>query len=127
MWQKQEGFDAITYNSESDEKVPEKYEDVPASIGVVLATITLTPNGLIKKREDVRPQFNPGIGELVVPLPGKRVKIGAQWYIPSTVRVKLQNGRYKTIKMRRVYTLKKVNGTIATISGTLVQPTLLIR
>jgi hypothetical protein len=81
-----------------------------------MGTITVAPNGHILRRENARPQFNPGIGELTAPLPEKLVKAGQQWTTDSELPVRLADGEVKRIKTRQVYTLEKVLTGIATIS-----------
>ena len=56
-----------------------------------------------------------GIGELTIPLPAEAVAIGGQWNVPREIRVKLESGAFKTIKVRELYTLEKVSAGVATI------------
>ena len=116
MWQKVEGREEITYDSKQTKKPHALYKDVATTIGVPLATVTIRPHGLIKSRKDAKPQFNPGLGELTVILPGKPIKVGQQWYVPQRLRFKLKSGQFRTIQTRQLFTLEKVDGDIAYIT-----------
>lgn len=115
MWQKVTGRPEIRFDSESDEQPHELYRNVAKTIGVSLATITISPQGVILGRESAQPHFNPGIGELTVPLPDRPVKVGQKWYIPNELRIATADGRYKRIQTRQLYTLQKVQTGVATI------------
>ena len=115
MWQKVTGRPEIRFDSESDEQPHELYRNVAKTIGVSLATITISPQGVILGRESAQPNFNPGIGELTVPLPDRPVKVGQKWYIPNELRITGADGRYNRIQTRQLYTLQKVQTGVATI------------
>src|SRR5262249_24862670 len=85
MGQSVSGRAEIKYNSQEDKTPPQGYEQVADSVGKPLATVTISPAGREVKRENAQKQFNPGIGELTVPLPDKAVKIGDEWTVPSEV------------------------------------------
>ena len=115
MWQSVSGRQVIRYNSREDEKAPPGYEHVAESVGVPLATVTIDPSGREKKRKDNRAQFNPGIGDLTVPLPEEPVAVGHQWTIPEDVPLRLPGEPIRRIKTRQLYTLRKVQTGVATI------------
>ena len=115
MWQKVTGRPEIRFDSESDEQPHALYRNVAKTIGVSLATITISPQGVIVGRTSAQPNFNPGIGELTVPLPDRPVKVGQKWYIPDELRIADADGRYKRVQTRQLYTLQKVQTGIATI------------
>jgi hypothetical protein len=87
MWQKMTGRQEISYNSASPDKPPQEYEHVAATIGKPLATITIDQRGRIVDRSNKT--FNPGIGDLTVPLPETPVKIGHQWFIAEEITVRM--------------------------------------
>ena len=116
LWQKVTGQNEVRYNSKTDEVVPQHYERIAASIGKPLAEITVSPSGAIVARKDEVTQFNPGIGVLMPRLPDYPIAIGQKWYTPQEVRIRTKDGRVKTIKLRKLYTLKKVSNQLATIS-----------
>src|SRR6185369_10385705 len=72
--------------------------------------------GRVLERKDTHSQFNPGIGELTIPLPQQKVKIGAKWTIPDEIKLKQESGQIKKISTVQVYKLEKVETGVATIS-----------
>jgi hypothetical protein len=116
MWQQLTGRQEIRYDSTSDEEPPAEYKHVADSVGKPMATVTINPAGKIVGRENARPQFNPGIGDLTVPLPAAAIRVGQQWATEGEVVVRLPDQRVKRIKTRQVYKLAKVQTGIATIT-----------
>lgn len=117
MWQHISGRAEVSYNSETDSTPPLEYERAAETIGVPLAIITVNPQGEVIKREDLKPTFNNlGLGQITMPLPNGKVKIGAQWHFPTEVLVSLPDGKVKRVKTRQQYTLESVETGIATIS-----------
>ena len=119
MWQSHtddKGAKEVSYNSQKDAMPPPIYEAVAKTVGVTLATITIDPAGKIIDRRSNQPNFNPGIGELTVPLPGKKVKIGNTWFTPEVIPLRTDDGMLKRIETRQVYKLEKVELGVATIS-----------
>ncbi len=118
MRQKQGDKPEIVYDSRKDEKAPEIFARIAETVAKPIAMITIDPSGTVVEREKqskVAAFDMGGMGELAVPLPKEPVAIGAQWSIPRETRVKLENGTYKTIKLREQYTLEKVSAGVATI------------
>ena len=60
--------------------------------------------------------FNPGIGDLTVPLPEKAIKVGAKWHLDEEVKLSDEQRRVKLVQVRHQYTLDKVESGVATIS-----------
>lgn len=116
MWQSVSGRQEVKYNSLTDEKPPPGYEMVAAAVNVPLATVTMDRHGRVIERKDTHSQFNPGIGELTIPLPQQKVKVGTKWSIPDVVKLKQDNGQIKKIETMQVYKLEKVETGVATIS-----------
>ena len=116
MWQQLSGRQEIRYDSSKDESPPPEYKHVAESVGKPLATVTISPTGRIVDRKDAKPQFNPGIGELTIPLPEEAVPIGQQWATDGELLVRLPDMQVKRIKTRQLYTLDKVETGIATIA-----------
>lgn len=119
MWQSHtddKGVKEVSYDSQKDEVPPPPYEAIAKTVGITLATITIDPAGKILDRRSDQPHFNPGIGELAVPLPGKRVKAGDKWYVPEQVTLRLDDGMIKKVDTRQVYKLEKVELGVATIT-----------
>lgn len=116
LWNKVSDRPEIKYDSRTTEKAPPGYEHVSLSMGKPLATITINAAGRITARKDAQPTFNPGIGDLTVPLPEQPVKIGGKWHVDEDVKLQDQERRVKDVKVRHQYTLDKVDTGVATIS-----------
>lgn len=116
MWQQFSGRQEIRYDSTKDETPPPEYKHVAESLGTPMATVTITPSGRIRDRKNARPQFNPGIGELTVPLPDEAVAVGQQWATEGELPVRAPDQTIKRIKTRQSYTLEKVQTGVATIA-----------
>jgi hypothetical protein len=116
MWQKLSDRPEIRYNSKTDKTPPPEYEQVAKTIGIPLTTVTFTSDGTVIKRTNTHRQANLGLGSLVMLLPPKPVKVGSRWHEPAEIRIRQRNGRQKTIKIRKQYTLKKIETGVATIS-----------
>lgn len=116
MWQQGTGRPEIRYDSAKDEEPPDEYRHVAETVGVSLGTITISPSGEILRRENARPQFNPGIGELTIPLPPEPVQVGASWSKEGELPIRLKDGPVKRVKTRQVYQLQKVQTGVATIA-----------
>lgn len=117
MWQQLSGRPEVRYDSTKDKTPPAGYEYVAESVGEPMATVTIAPNGEILRREHARPQFNPNIGELTVPLPSHAVKIGESWSKEGELLIRLPAGTTKRIKTRHFFELKKVQTGVATIEA----------
>lgn len=116
MWQSVTGRQEVKYNSLTDKTPPPGYELVASSVAVPLATVTMDRHGRVLERKNTHSQFNPGIGELTIPLPQQKVKIGTKWSIPDEVKLKQENGQIKKVATLQVYKLEKVETGVATIS-----------
>jgi hypothetical protein len=117
MWQQGSGREEIRYDSTKDQVPPDEYRHVAETVGVSMGTITISPSGEILRRENARPQFNPGIGELTIPLPVEPVRVGERWTRAGELPIRLKDGRVKRIKTRHVYQLEKVQTGVATIAA----------
>ncbi|MFK7735324.1 MAG: hypothetical protein AB8B50_04800 [Pirellulaceae bacterium] len=107
--------EALTYDSSQDEEVPDIFKPVAETIGRTLATVTINPRGQVVNRDKELKTPQLGMGELTVPLPEDLIAIGDNWAVPREIRVKLESGAYKKIKVRELYTLEKVTTGVATI------------
>ena len=116
MWQQSSGRQEVRYDSSKAEPPPAEYKHVAESVGKPLATVTISPAGRIVERKDAQAQFNPGIGELTIPLPEEAVPVGQQWSTEGELMVRLPDMQIKRIKTRQVYTLEKVETGMATIA-----------
>jgi hypothetical protein len=115
MWQGVSGRSDVHYNSATDKDPPAEYAHVKESVGKPLATVTIDLSGKVLERENNLPTFNPGLGELTIPLPPAPVKIGGEWQAPEELTLRLENNQVKKVKTRQLYTLQKVETGVATI------------
>jgi hypothetical protein len=119
MWHQMSGRQEVRYDSAKDEQPPPEYQHVAASVGEPMARITIAPDGEIIKRENARPQFNPGIGELTITLPKEPVRVGHQWATEGELPLRARpSDPIKRVKLRQQYTLEKVQTGVATIQLT---------
>jgi hypothetical protein len=115
MWQKLSDRPEVSYNSRTDKEVPPEYEFVASTLGKTLATVVVAPDGQIVKR-DGSPALNLGLGDIIMLLPPKPVKVGGRWHEPSEIQGRLSDGTVKRIKVRKSYTLEKVQTGVASIN-----------
>ena len=105
----------VKYNSEVDEEVPEIFKNVASTLATPLATVTINPRGQVLDRDKELKTPQLGMGELTIPLPDEPIAINSEWAVPRDMRVKLESGGFKAIKVRELYTLTKVSAGVATI------------
>ncbi len=117
MTQQNGDRDEIRWDSQSGEKPPTAFSVVAEQIGTPLSTVTIDAKGAELKRENhAGSQASLGMGSLTLILPADPVAIGENWSVPSEVKVRTEDQQVKTIKVRQVFTLKKVSAGVATIS-----------
>lgn len=105
----------LSYNSRTDEEIPGIFKHVAETVNKPLATVTINSQGQVVNRDKELKAPQLGMGELTIPLPATPVAINGQWSVPRDLRVKLDSGAHKTIKIRELYTLEKVSAGVATI------------
>lgn len=110
--------EAVQYNSQTDKDAPKVFQRVAETVRQPLATITIDRVGEVLKRDKELKSPLMGIGDLTVPLPKEPVAQGAEWQVNRDLRVRLDDGTYKVIKVRELYRLEKVSAGVATISMT---------
>ena len=115
MWQKRQGRQDIAYNSQTDEQPPAEYEEAAKAVGVPLTIFTIDRQGKVIDREDQRGQAAANQMPLTLQLPDKPIAIGDSWNVQQSVDVALQPSGVKRIDTRQKFTLKSVDGDIATI------------
>jgi hypothetical protein len=115
LWNSVSDRPEIAFDSRKDKTAPPGYEHVAQSVGQPLASITINPHGQVVTRKDARPQFNPGISDLTVPLPDKAVKVGDMWHVNEEVKLQDEQKRIKLVQVRHQYTLDDVQTGVATI------------
>jgi hypothetical protein len=106
------------FNSRTDKEVPGEYEEVAATIGKPIATLTVDRWGNTLNRKDELKHADLGAGGLIVSFPKEPIKINTEWSQPGVVNVRLTDGEYKPINIRQLYKLASVASGIATITVT---------
>lgn len=106
----------LKYNSVIDTDVPDIFKAVAETVNKPLATITINSRGQVTDRDNELNAPQMGVGEITVPLPEEAIAVGSSWSVPRELRVKLDNGAFKKIQVRELYTLEKVVAGLATIS-----------
>jgi hypothetical protein len=104
-----------TYDSTKDSEVPDMFRPVAETVGKTLATISINQQGQVLNRDKELQTPQLGMGDLTIPLPAYAIAVGDRWSVPREMRVKLESGEYKKIKVRELYTLEKVATGVATI------------
>lgn len=107
--------DEIKYSSESDSSAPDIFKKVAETVNKPLGLVTINPRGQVTSRDKDTKNPQLGMGELTIPLPEEPIAVGSEWSVPREMRVKLEDGTQKTIKVRELYTLEKVSAGVATI------------
>jgi len=115
-WQKIGDEDAISYDSNRDDEVPEIYQATAEKIGKPISTTTIGPSGKVIQKESHIRTMEFGMGKFTLPLPENALAIGAQWNIPEELQARKNDGTLKAIQTRMLYTLRKVENGLATIS-----------
>jgi hypothetical protein len=105
----------LKYNSTNDKKPLEVFKKVAESIGQPIATVTISATGQVVHRTEEALGANLGMGDITIPMPDEAIVIGDQWETSREIRVRRTDGTPKTIKVRELYTLDKVNAGVATI------------
>ncbi len=116
LWNKVSDRPEVKFDSRTKAEPPPGYENITQSLGKPLATITMNPAGQVIARTDARKTFNPGIGDLAVPLPSQSIKIGGKWHLDEEVKLSDEQRRVKIVQVRHQYVLEKVETGVATIS-----------
>ncbi|HEY2416094.1 MAG TPA: hypothetical protein VGI40_27880 [Pirellulaceae bacterium] len=119
MWNSVEGREEVHFDSDGDKSPPAEFVSVAASVGKVLASIKIDPQGRILSRTNNQAQYNPGIGDLTVPFPPadkQPIKPGMTWSIADELKLPLDDGSIKKVQTQQQYKLEKVENGVATIA-----------
>jgi hypothetical protein len=119
MWNSVEGREEVHFDSDADKSPPAEFVSVAASVGKVLASIKIDPQGRILSRTNNQAQYNPGIGDLTVPFPPadkQPIKPGVSWSIADELKLTLDDGSIKKVQTQQQYRLEKVENGVATIA-----------
>lgn len=107
----------IRWDSTTEAIPPVQFSKVAERLGRTLGSVRINTQGQVRERSDGSSGSSSlGMGDVTMPLPENRVKIGDNWAVPREVRTRNDAGTQKIIKIRELYTLEKVQTGIATIS-----------
>lgn len=115
-WQRIGDSAPISYDSNKDEEVPDVYQATAEKIGKPISTTTINSSGQIIQQENHIRRAEFGMGKFTLPLPEQAIAIGGQWNTPENLQARRGDGTLKVIKTRMLYTLRKVENGVATIS-----------
>ncbi len=115
-WQKIGDADPVSYDSTKDENVPDLYQATAEKVGKPISTTTINPSGQIIQQENHIRRAEFGMGKFTLPLPEEAISLGGQWNTPEELQARRGDGTLKVIKTRMLYTLRKVEDGIATVS-----------
>ena len=116
MRQKLTGRKEIRYNSNTDKKPPQGFEDVAKAVDKTISKITIDPRGKVLKRDrELDSPFQENKGQLTFPLPEEPIAVGHAWSEPHEVTVPLETGGIRRIQTLQKYTLKSLKTGVATI------------
>jgi hypothetical protein len=117
MWQQTDDHPSIEYNSRNPRaEIPEEYRQFAEWIGIPMATYQINSNGQVIDRQEVYRNVKFGVGDFTMPLPGRPVRIGQAWRVPSNIMVRHNDGTQRKIVTQIEYRLQSVDNGVATIS-----------
>ena len=117
MTQQNGDAEEIRWDSTTGEEPPKVFSVVAEQIGGPLATVTIDEKGdEIRRESHAGSKSSLGMGSLTLSLPAEPVAVGTKWAVPSEIQVRTDDKMVKTIKVRQVFTLKKVKTGVATIA-----------
>ncbi|QDT61667.1 hypothetical protein SV7mr_42060 [Stieleria bergensis] len=108
----------VRWSSKTDEIPPTSFQNVASQIGKAISTISINARGQELDRVEAQPSKSGrlGMGTLAIAMPEDPIAVGASWSIPREIKTKTPDKTVKMIKIRELYTLKKVSAGVATIS-----------
>ena len=119
-WQRTDEEDPISYDSSIDtdlESVPDIFKSTADKVGKPIATTTIDASGkVIDREEHMKSGGFTGMGGFTMPLPAVPIHVGGNWETREELKAKRSNGTIQMIQTRMLYTLRKVENGIATIS-----------
>lgn len=125
MTQQQGEAEEVRWDSQEYTEPPAIYEHIAAQIGHPLATLTITPRGQeVKREDDTGTKASLGMGSLTLAFPEEPIAVGSSWSVPREVKARGEEGEVKTIKIRELFTLEKVQTGVAylTVRGEPLTP-----
>ncbi len=114
MTQQQGEQEELRWNSDDEGEPPAPFERIAEQIGRPLSTITITPRGEeTERQDDSGTKTSLGMGSLTIAFPEEAIAVGSTWSVPREVRARTEDGEVKTIKIRELFKLEKVQTGVA--------------
>lgn len=119
-----DGGESVAYDTASGESPPSAFQGIDATVGKPHVRVQVSPRGellsldwLIATDQSKKPTIEdaPSLDIMVV-LPEGPVKVGDTWKEPFEVEVNATASLKKSVRIQREYTLKSVQGNLATIA-----------
>ena len=105
----------IRYNSENG-AVPKEFKGVDDKVNQVISTITIAPDGSVVNRTTQDSYARLGLGEIAIQFPQDPVAIDQQWECEREIQVRREDKTPMKVRLRELFTLKKVSAGVAVIS-----------
>lgn len=118
-WQRVDEEEPLSYDSTKDtdpESVADVFKPTAEKVGKPIATTTIDPTGKVVNREDHMKTSEFGMGGFTMPLPQQPTHIGGQWETREELKARRSNNTWKVLQTRMLYTLRKVENGVATVS-----------
>ena len=107
----------LRWSSDSGDEPPAEFTRVAEQIGIPLSTVAIDSLGKeIERKTHAGTESQLGMGGLTLSLPEEPIAVGGNWIVPREVKVRLENGETKAMKVRELYTLEKVETGVATLT-----------
>ena len=103
----------VVYDSESKDKVPDQYYQVSQTIGAVLLSYCIEPDGQIVSRKAHFKDWDLKSGKAILQFPKQPIPVGFSWYHPKLVTAKRRDLQVRKIQLRIKYKLTSVKKGIA--------------
>jgi hypothetical protein len=107
--------DEVRYNSEEETEVPKQFQEVDNKVDQIISVITIRPNGSVVDRSTDDPYARLNLGEIAIQFPQDPVAIGDQWETTREIQVRREDKSPMRVKLRELYTLRKVSAGVAVI------------
>lgn len=106
----------LRYSSKGSEPPARQFQTAAESVGKVISTVTIDPQGMIIARSDETNPPNLGMGDITLPVPAEPIGIGSTWEIPRDLHIRRDDGSTKNVRFRELFRLDKVSAGVASIT-----------
>ncbi len=103
----------IIFDSESPQRVPDRYLQVAQTIGAVLLSYCIERDGKIVSRKAHFKDWDLRSGKAILQFPPEPIPVGFTWYDPKMVTAKRRDLQVRKIQLRIKYKLASVRNGIA--------------